>query len=829
MQSLELTHSFDELKDEAGRIREHWSFIQSGLEKLGPVGLARRWEEARRLIRDNGITYSSLGDAGASRRPWELDPIPAVLPPSDWAFLERALCQRAHLHEKMLDDLYGEQNLLRYGIIPSYLVLGNPNFLRQCAGLCLPQSSRILLSASDALRDQHGQWWVMRSRTQCPTGFGYILENRLVVARMFGELFRDSHATPLAPFYQAIRRRLGEFAEKTDSDRTVLLSPGPNSHGYFEDAYLAQYLGCPMVESGDLTVRGSQVYLKMLDGLQRVGSILRRVSDHDCDPLELQSENWAGVPGLVQAVREGNVVLANSLGSGLLETPALGGYFEKACRFLLDEDLLLPDLPSRWCGQPNQLRWVEQNFDKLLIHSAFGPRGPRHRRSWLVSSLEASERQQLFAKVQANPHEFVGQLVVMPSCFPSLSEHQLASKLGHCRFFLGAIEEEEPYRFKLLPGGLIRTSSHLPVPSSKPAPIGSKDLWYIEPTIGSYFTSHPASARPLQKPLQLTRSGGDLPSRSADNFYWLGRYLERAEFLVRATRVALRTVIEFPHMQAVESQLLRPWNCLKGGSDNDPLGLSVWSSVRGWIRDSSSPDGLVTLINRIQSLTGSLADRLSSDSLRVTHSLRTPPQIFREPSQALQYLEELAIPLWAWAGIISQSLHRGHSHRFLKIGRSLERIWQSRHLLTLVAHSGQDFSLAETQVLLEFALDVAESSRIYRRRYQTRMEQAAVLDLILADLENPRAVAYQLQQLHRCFEGLPKEVWQEGRHTAERTAMLLETQVRMFSCRSHDIEGLLSQLTSACNEITSDLSHRYLSHLQPKQQRSVTGIEEEWL
>ncbi len=853
--------SYDELHQSDGSIRPHWKVIQDGLDALGPVVLARRWEEARRLIRDNGITYAGPTDPGGVRRPWELDPIPAVLPDSDWDILRHGLCQRIYLLEKILDDLYGPQELIKSGVLPPYLVYADPNFLRPCVGLCVPPGSRLLMASCDVLRDNSGRWLVIRDRTQSPSGFGYILENRLVVARMFGELFRESKALPLAPFFQGLRRRLGEFAECADSDKTVLLSGGPAQAGYFEDAYLAQYLGCTLVEAGDLTVRGSQVFLKMLDGLQKVGSILRRVRDVDSDPLELHSPGWSGIPGLTQAVRAGNVIVTNGLGSGLIESPGLAAYLDDCCRFLLGSPLKIQSLPSRWCGDPTHLQWVRENFEQLVIRRTTyrQPVGsPNQQRLWFVSNLTPPQRQQLWSEIEQNPRTYVGQQFCRSSSFPSLAAHQLTPKSGHFRFFLGAgggspgsgqgFHRPNAMPYELLPGGLVRTRQESF--RSDHALIGSKDLWCIgsqgrsSPVTESDSTiiskALPPSSRPWtgvapSKPLVLTRFGGDLPSRSADNFYWLGRYVERLEFLVRAARVALKTVIEFPHLHHLENLLLSYWPCFSNslptasGTAGSAQNLSVWQQVAGWIRDGQGADGLLTLLSRTQALSGSLSDRLSSDSLQVIHNLRFQPQAFREPNHALQYLESLSIPLWAWSGIVAQSLHRGHGHRFLEIGHAFERAWQGRALLYLLNLAKGMDDVSESHVLLEFALEVADSSRVYRRRYQTRLEAPAALDLLLVDSENPRSIAYQLQRLKICMDGLPREVWQEGREVAEMTILQLQTQVRVFSCREGDVAQLQANLGESLQLFLSDLSRRYLTHLVPKQQRAATVGEVEWL
>ncbi len=345
--------------------------------------------------------------------------------------------------ERILDDLYGPQELIKSGTLPPYLVYADPHFLRPLRWPLRAPGSRRLMASCDVLRcsTRDDVWWVIRDRTQSPNGFGY---NSQVPPGHRQDVWRaipESKALPLAPFFQGLRRRLSEFAECADSDKTVLLSGGPSHAGYFEDAYLAQYLGCTLVEAGDLTVRGSQVYLKMLDGLQKVGSIHRRVTRCGQCPLELQSAGWSGVAGLTQAVRAGNVIVTNGLGSGLLESPGLSAYLDDCCRFLLGEPLKIPSLPSGWCGQPDKLNWVRENFDQMVIRrtthrqpAAF----PNQQRLWFVSNLDSQQREQLWSAIEANPRTYVGQLYCRPSSFPSLAAHQLAAKSGHFRFFLGA-------------------------------------------------------------------------------------------------------------------------------------------------------------------------------------------------------------------------------------------------------------------------------------------------------------------------------------------------------------------------------------------------------
>ena len=313
----------DEMVDAESGHRLHWFPFFQALRGLGVAELTRRWEEAKQMIRENGVTYNVYGDPRALDRPWQLDPVPLLISPPEFSLLEAGMIQRVRLLDAILRDLYGPQRLLREGLLPAELIFGHAGFLRPCHGINVPHSRFLHLYAADIGRGADGAFRVLGDRTQAPSGAGYALENRIVLSRMLPELFRDCRVQRLALFFRSLRDTLRGLAPRNrDTPRLVLLTPGPYNETYFEHAYLARYLGYTLVEGGDLTVRDSRVYLKLLGGLQPVDVILRRLDGDYCDPLELRGDSFLGVPGLIQAVRAGNVAVANALGSGLLETPA---------------------------------------------------------------------------------------------------------------------------------------------------------------------------------------------------------------------------------------------------------------------------------------------------------------------------------------------------------------------------------------------------------------------------------------------------------------------------------------------------------------------------
>src|SRR6202163_1533817 len=347
---------YDEMSAAPGVLRPHWDTFIRSLSALGDQELGRRWHTARQRIRENGVTYNVYGDPLGMDRPWNLDSIPLMIPPSEWSQLEAGLIQRARLLNLILADLYGPQQLLRGGLIPPALVLANPGFWRPCHGVRVPGNTYLHLLAVDLARGPDGEWWVISDRTQAPSGAGYSLENRIVLAETFPDLFREFQVKRLASFFRSFRDTLLRLSPVArDNPRVVLLTPGPYNETYFEHSYLARYLGFRLVQGADLTVRDQRVYLKTVEGLKQVDVILRRVDDSFCDPIELRSDSFLGVAGLVEAVRAGNVTVANALGSGLIETSAFMPFLPSLCLELLGEELILPSVATWWCGQPKEL------------------------------------------------------------------------------------------------------------------------------------------------------------------------------------------------------------------------------------------------------------------------------------------------------------------------------------------------------------------------------------------------------------------------------------------------------------------------------------------
>ena len=813
---------YDEMLDRDGSLRPQWKMFVSMLDDLGKDELSRRWDQARRLIHENGITHNVYGDANGLERPWNLDFIPLLLPMEQWKDLSGALVQRARLLDVLLADLYGPGRCVSAGCLPPELLYGNPSFLRACHGFIPQRGGRLHLYAADIARCNDGQFQVLSDRTQAPSGAGYTLENRIVLAQALPAIFRQCNVERLAPFFVALRQTLSDLTPgNRENPRVVLLTPGPYNETYFEHAYLARYLGYTLVQGNDLTVRDAKVFLKTLSGLQRVDVILRRVDDSYCDPLELYAHSFLGVPGLLEAVREGNVAIANTLGSGVLQAPAFLPFLPGLCRYFFGEDLKLPSVQTWWCGQPKALRHVLEHLHELVIKPAFpGAEGD----PIFGHLLSLEERSELQARISADPIRFVGQEHVVSCTVPVMQGDEAQSRRFVVRAYLAASQGS----FTVMPGGLTRiTSSAESLTVSLQKGGGSKDTWIL--------ADGPVSQVTLLAPssIELTRGGGDLPSRVADDLFWLGRYVQRTESLVRLTRgvlgrLTVPTGLESERTLRLLLNALLGKNTLKLGPRTEhELVEAVFAPYR--------PEGLRAAVGHVHGLARVLRDRISADAWRILQTIERDVAAFSGDVDddhvpgVIELLDKLVVSFAAFIGLAMDSMTRGQSWRFLDLGHRIERAVGLSRLLrsTLIDAAKEDSSV------LEAVLEVADSSLTYRRRYVTHFEVAAVVDLLVADETNPRAVAFQIAAVEEHLANLPRESTHPRRSPDRQRAARLRANVRLvdlaIDCKAVDdkrpaLAALLTGVIDDLNMISELLSQTYFSHATAR--RVITGGEE---
>ena len=820
------TGFFDEMLADDGQVRAHWRTLIESVAAMGPDGLSGRWQEGRRLIRDNGVTYNVYGDPRSTDRQWPLDPIPMVIEPREWTAIENAMRQRATLLNAILADIYGPQRLLRDDIFPPELVFRHPNFLRACCDVPAPQGIYLHNYCADLARSPDGQWWVIGDRTQVPSGAGYALENRLVSQRVLPDVFRATHVRRLADYFQSYRNMLRNLApHNRDNPRIVLLTPGPYNEAYFEHAFLARYLGFTLVEGGDLTVRGQSVFLKTLGGLLPVDVIVRRQDDSFCDPAELRDDSVLGVPGLVQAIRAGNVAIANSLGTGLLESPAHAAFLPTLCKHILGEELKMPTVATWWCGEEDALKYVAENIWRLVIK----PTLPDARRPPLFGArLSPQRREQLIEDIRRSPADYVAQEQVALSTVPVLEQGEMEPRHMVLRVYVSASGGS----YVLMPGGLTRVTSSLDtLVASMQHGGGSKDTWVL----GDGPTSQTTLMRPTAAPLEVSRATFELPSRVADNLFWLGRYVERVEFAVRITRAVLARINQ--ESDSASAAGINASVRILAALGHLPPEAAAWGNGRispdrdlmlereivAMIHDSSEKTSLGWTLEQLRRVAYLLRDRFSADAWRILNRFdrqfaRTQPREPLRTGRTLNLLDDAIATLSAFGGLVLESMTRGDGWRFLEIGRRLERALQ---MVELLRH-GLSVKTGDESGALTAMLEIADSSLTYRSRYLTSTQPDLVLDLLLLDEANPRSVAFQLEHLRDYVEALPKRTTSARMSPEWRVAVKLLSAVELADASElinrnaagerGDAEAFLVSLADGLRALSETISRDYFDH-----------------
>ena len=814
----------DEMLQQDGCIRAYWREFVSMLDDLSPEELHHRREHARRLIHDNGVTHNVYGDPSGLDRPWSLDFIPLLIPGKQWELLCAGLIQRAQLLDRLLADLYGPAETILNGMLPPELLWANPGFLRPCHGMKLPHNRWLHLYSADLVRMQDGQYAVLNDRTQAPSGAGYSLENRIVMSRALPSVFRHCNVHRLAPFFVSLRETLASLASANhENPRVVLLTPGPYNETYFEHSYLARYLGYSLVQGNDLTVRDTIVYMKTLGGLQRVDVILRRVDDNFCDPLELFSDSYLGIPGLLQAIRRGHVAVANAVGAGMLQAPGFLPFLPSLCRHLLGEELKLPSVQTWWCGQAAELAYVLEHLQELVIKSAYPTVGED---PVFGPSLTREQIAELARKIKDRPGKYVAQEQAMSCTAPALIGERLQPRRFVVRSYLAAYGDT----YTVMHGGLTRiTKSNDSLVVSLQKGGRSKDTWILSDRPVSPVTLLPLSSQPVA----LSRGGGDLPSRIAEDLFWLGRYAERTDAQARLARGALARMIDQSGIESAHAVQALASACR--GKSVSSIGTQLEREFVTGALGRENADGLRSTVANVHRIASILRDTISTDAWRILQEIYHTFGKFKidddEPAAGVpELLDRLIVALAAFVGLAADSMTRGQGWRFLDMGRRVERITFIAHLLrdTLV-EPGAD------PVLLEAVLEIADSSLTYRRRYMTHLETHAIADLLLADDTNPRAVAFQLALIDQHLSVLPRDTAHPDRNYDQRLLLQLRASIQLANflelCslppdqRRDAFEGLLSGIQDQIGFLSNAIAQLYFSHAMVS--REISGIREE--
>ena len=785
---------FDEMVDRHGRLRAHWQPLLARLAGLGPKEINRRFAAADRHLHDSGVFYRVYEDPAGADRPWPLSHIPLLIDATEWQTLEAGLIQRAELLEAVLADAYGPAALVREGRLPAAVIAGNPEFLRPLVGVAPPGGAHLRFYAVDVGRSPAGHWWVLSDRTQSPSGAGYALENRLAISRAMPDIYRELRVERLAPFFQAFQAELSALNRQDDS-RVCVLSPGPMNETYFEHAYLARYLGFLLVEGEDLTVRDDGVFIRTVSGLKRAEVLLRRLDADFADPLELNARSRLGVPGLVQAVRDGTVVIANTLGSGVVEARALLSFLPALAPAVLGAELALPNVATWWLGQTGARDEIIDRLDEMVIASAFLGELPGYheRREVLGAALEPEERTRILAQIAHRGVDFVAKEAVTLSTTPVWRNGRLEPRPFTLRLFLARTKDG----WRVMPGGFVRVADDADARAVSLQRGGSTgDAWVLSDKPVAETTLLPAADR-----ITITRATGALPSRAAANLFWLARYVERAEATLRLVRALVNRASDSDEATTAVVErigtLLGAWEAVPTDLPNIKPVLAASAALQRRDLDGALP----YLVGAAQSAASVIRDRFSPDAWRALTDLHeminapidqvpTESAIFERTNGALRIIA-------SFSGLAQENMSQLAGWRFLELGRRIERAVATCRFVRQFAFA------AELASALDVLLELADSQITYRLRYVMVAAPAPVIDLVVLDPNNPRSIAYQLSRIEAHLATLPKRSAESRLSPPEQIVAALATQIRTADAADLDeatflgVEASLMKLADA--------------------------------
>lgn len=848
---------WDELRDAAGAIREPWRRFFALLGEEGAAGLEQAAASIVEQVRDNDITYNAYADNGEPR-PWALDLLPLIVDEAEWATIERGVAQRARLLEALVADAYGAQALLARGLVPPALVFGHPGYLRPLRGYVPPGGRYLQIVAVDLARAPNGEWTVTGHRTQAPSGLGYALENRLIVAGLFAEPFRSLRVRRLAPSYSQLIATLVKSAratmtvderrERGDSPHIALLSPGPFSETYFEHVFLARYLGLTLVEGTDLTVRGDKLYLKTLAGLERVHGVLRRLDDSFCDPVELRADSTIGVPGLLQVMRAGNVVVSNSPGAGFLESAALHGFLPGVAAALFGETLVLPGIATWWCGEETVR---EQAFTQFPEEAWLAPAwtGMPHPSSSDMPPGLAAGPQRLAEwreRIEERPDAFAIQAPLAYSCAPRYQDGTLTRRPCTLRAYAIAGEDGGWHVF---PGGFTRLADERQMSVSMQSGGSSVDTWVLSSQPGSSFSLLPSPMSP--RDLARGHRHRTVSSRAAENLFWAGRYAERAENNVRLARLILGSLEshDSDEMLPTLAELARRCDLVPSADDDARSTRHAFErALVASLHEHSGAASVGSVLASQARACGEIRARLSNDHWRAILAARNdfrdalsalslvPASMQGTPSSQTQgaaprhdrydsydrvalmnALEVLAMQLSSISGAQGDRMVRDEAWRLLFAGRHIERVIEMTTFLHVVTETG----MLATPAGFDLLLQLFDSTLTYRSLYPGRLEVPALVDLIVVDPTNPRGLYGVYERLRKKLDEIAAAAGGANRRPFGESMPAVESLPSLEALCAIDAAGRYDTLLALCDQLaahvaaaSNEISARYFIHAE---------------
>ncbi len=825
-------HGYDEAVSAEGAVRTHWRAFSEAFGALSAEEQFRREERLRRLVRENGIAHDLFADPG-SRQPWSIDLIPIVISSEEWALLERGLIQRAALYDAVAKDFYGPQTLLKSGKVPPRLVFSDPAFLRACRE---PKAEKHLLNffAADLIRDRSGAWKIIDVHAETPAGVGFALANRFLHGQLMGDVFRTCLGRRLAPHFQEFQTELLQRIER-DDPLITLLTPGPRHEDYFSHAYLSRYLGFQLVEGGDLRVIGSRVYMKTLEGLKPIDLMIRCVPGMYCDPLELDANGFAGPVGLVQALRKNERLLMNFLGTSVVENRGLAPHLPQVARSLLGQDLILHEPDRRWLGDMNARVYVFAHPERFVIRHAHEGTGRPGRAELgiMPDSLSPRELESLKFDLEMNGQDYVAEERHDCATAPSWTTEGLKARPFALRLYVVAVDGD----YRVMPGGLAMSLDGTPGVAMSAMDGHSRDVWIASNE--EAHAPHLTLMRPAGEVARVLRAGRGLRSRIADNLYWLGRYCERADWVMRIARSALTRADDAGALdrgdgrrKALELILSKDQSAIAAELGADGRGIE--HAVRVLMTSPGRTHSLPGLESNILHVGAIVRERLSLEVwqtlLRISSIASPKAADIADTVTLLDRLNAGIVTLASMNGLTAENMTRNYGWRFQDMGRRLERAFNLAELLLVLF--GEARKEDEETARLFFVLNVADSTITFRQRYLFAPILSLVLDLLMVDESNPRGIGFQLCALHDHLHALPQASPHAPHNDEQRLILDLLTRVRLASVTSlehADAEGqrlelqeLLNHLISSLPKLSEAITRRYFNLTEDELRRVYT-------
>ncbi|MDD5052574.1 MAG: circularly permuted type 2 ATP-grasp protein [Sulfuricurvum sp.] len=814
-----LSSSFDEMFDSNKNIRPHWKQLEENLERIGLEQLRSKQKEIDWRLEDNGVTYNVYNDPGGLNRPWKLDPIPFVIEESQWKVVEEGLKQRCKLLNLLLQDIYGEQKTIQEGIIPMEVIYAHGGFMREMHGMKSP----LVIYAADMARGPDGKIWVVNDRTQAPSGLGYAIENRLTMNSAMQDLYKGISVKRLYDFFEIFKSIFqGDTLNRNVEPLNVLLSPGPHNETYFEHAYLSSFLGLTLVQGQDLLAKNGAVWLKSLKGLRRIDTILRRVDEMYCDPLELRPDSHLGVSGLVQAIRSGGVGMINPLGSGVLENLGLNPFMSHLARYFLDEELILPQIATWWCGQAKEQEFVLGNLDRLIVKT-IDRMGEKH--TYVCKDMTKKELKVLKQNILEQPHRYVGQEEVEFATCPTMIKDSIEPRRAVIRAY--TIAQSDTYT--LMPGALVRVGmNNDSLMVSNQFGGSSKDLWVLG-------ESQSVPLNPIFKSqTTIENSLENIPSLRAENLFWLGRYLMRSILTARMIRTVLKYMTnasrydQESNRQTEEmlTKALTHVTMTYPGFLEENANIDPFLEIASITLDTSRIGSLAQIIMMLSNTNTYAKNLLPLEASHIYERLSREwgilcQEVKPQPRFMIFNLDKLLMQLMAYKELIQESLFAEQGSILYEIGSRIERaqllISKARSLLISVHEVVSEYEI------LEALLTTCESLNAYRARYRSSFDLRNVIEFLLLDINFPKSLIGEIDGMMKILPQLPKfkNAIYLNRYEEpifEAFSMIRLSKLDMLCSSSEDeyirneLESLLSEVSKRLLIASNELSKTYFAH-----------------